>query len=787
MWKKSLALMAIVATIATFTTFSIPASAEGVVIKNFTFSPDTINPNNGESIDYSFKIMFDSNVTLYINQGSQTIETFGPQAVTGGHTINGEYIGRVGNLPTGAVHPDGDYLFVVKAETTGPIPHTFDSANRAFSIDSEGTAITDLTVDPTVFAPQDGQTTTISFTTDEDAYLTAVIKDGTTPVFGFDDPYDGSVLNSADDFSFDWSGRDNSGNIVSDGVYTVEITAEDEGGNTAVATVNVTVDEDAGQPGDGVLSDLTLKPSTTWDPSDKPLQIEFDLDKDVDNLTIKAVNQTTDEEVEILDESSVDSDNFEEEWEGTDEHDDFVDAGNWDIKVIAELDGEKYVEKKTIEVKYEAPKIDEAYVTKNPFDPNQDEYTYLVFKTDSDATVSVEVQETDGSSVVELMDEDDVDGDNWYAVKWDGKDDDNDIVDEDDYRFELKVSNVENDDVSDTQYYSVEVKDDEETSSNKVNIYGDYVEPIIVQDGDDVTIGYCLDDDAEEVSVEVYEGKSTSGTGDLVLVDEESQDQGCGASTFEWTGEDDDGDDMDEGVFAYKITAKKDGSSSTSEEKGYFIYGDLGGTNNGDDDDDDDDDDFDGDCKVYYTDLGSLRDEELCTAIAWATEQGIFGGYPNGTFKPYNSINRAETLKVLLEAFDASLLPPNGSNLGFWDLDPYAWYITYARTAQFYDMLDGYPDGTARLGNYINRVEMLKFALEASHSFTDADVYNLGFQYSDVERNAWYSKYLGAAYTYGLYDSQYYGNTAYLLPAQNVQRGEMALMLYRMNNEGLLD
>lgn len=784
MFKKFFALMAIVATVATLTTFSVPAAAAtyftNLVVEPSSFNPSTVTAQNAPQI--RLHVVANSTVTITLKNGTNVYPISSTDAIAGAD-LSVPLYGRNPNTLAGTILADGDYVVAVSAVGT---PGGTQTMSKNVKFDSTGPTISDLKADPTPFdATAANAKTTISFTTAEDTYLTAVIKnEANTAVRNFT-AYNGETLVDAGLQSFEWNGKNDAGSVVADGNYAVYVTAEDLGGNTSTADFAIVVDKDAGHPGDGVLSAITLKPTGTWDPTEKDLNIKFTLSQDVDELLIEA--EQGDTTVEIIDEGSSDKDTYEEDWNGQDDGE-YVDSGVWKIRVTAVIGNTKYIETKTTTVSYDVPKIDtgDIYVTKDPFDPNKEEYTYLVFKTTDDASVSIEVQESDESTVVELMDEETVDGDKWYAVKWDGKDEDGDIVDEDNYKFFITVSNIDNDNNPNTYTKTVEVKDDEETSDNKVNIYGDYVEPVIVEKNDDVTIGYCLEDDAYQVSVQVYEGKSTSGTGDMVLVDKEAQDQDCYTAKFKFTGKDDDNHTMDEGVFSYKITAKKKGGSESKEE-GLFIYGDLGGNNNGDDDDDDDDDDdYTGDCTKYYRDLGSLRDGELCTAIAWVTEQGIFSGYSDGTFKPYQNINRAETLKVLLEAFQAPLLPPNGSNLGFWDLDPYAWYMTYARTAQFYDMLDGYPDNSARLSNYINRVEMLKFALEASHSFTQADVYNLAYNYSDVERTSWYSKYLGAAYTYGLYDSQYYGNSNYLMPAQNVQRGEMALMLYRMGTEGLL-
>lgn len=193
-----------------------------------------------------------------------------------------------------------------------------------------------------------------------------------------------------------------------------------------------------------------------------------------------------------------------------------------------------------------------------------------------------------------------------------------------------------------------------------------------------------------------------------------------------------------------------------------------------------------------YWDTKHLNDDELCRAIEWVTEAGVFHGYADGSFGHDRNINRAEVLKVLLEAFeDVDILPSSPHNYGFWDLNPHAWYIPYVRTAVHYDILHGYPDGSARLSNSINRVEFLKLALEASERFTWFTIPTYHYSYYmdvDYRKRPWYLNYAGLAHDYELFDyiTRYTGGPKYLKPGDLVKRGEVAKLLYRMHLYGLL-
>jgi hypothetical protein len=136
---------------------------------------------------------------------------------------------------------------------------------------------------------------------------------------------------------------------------------------------------------------------------------------------------------------------------------------------------------------------------------------------------------------------------------------------------------------------------------------------------------------------------------------------------------------------------------------------------------------------------------------------------------------------------NVNILPLDGTNQGFSDLDPNAWYMPYVRTAKFYGMLHGYPDGEAKLANNINRAEILKLALEAADAFEGYTIPNaVSSSYTDVADDVWFVDYANVAYTYILFDDYNIGTNWYLSPANLVTRSEVALLLYRMHMNGLI-
>ena len=77
-----------------------------------------------------------------------------------------------------------------------------------------------------------------------------------------------------------------------------------------------------------------------------------------------------------------------------------------------------------------------------------------------------------------------------------------------------------------------------------------------------------------------------------------------------------------------------------------------------------------------------------------------------GCFKPDNSINRAEALKILLEAagFDTS----GAITESFPDTSADAWYMKYVNYAAKNGIVSGYSNGNFGPGNNITRAEVSK-------------------------------------------------------------------------------
>ncbi|MFH1375543.1 MAG: S-layer homology domain-containing protein [Patescibacteria group bacterium] len=99
-------------------------------------------------------------------------------------------------------------------------------------------------------------------------------------------------------------------------------------------------------------------------------------------------------------------------------------------------------------------------------------------------------------------------------------------------------------------------------------------------------------------------------------------------------------------------------------------------------------------------------------AIKYLKEKEIIGGYPDGTFQPDKTVSRVEALKMILLGFDIDVVPV--LDLGFPDTSNQQWYAPFVGTAIKRDIAKGYPDGTFGPGKTVNRAEYLKILLASA-------------------------------------------------------------------------
>jgi murein DD-endopeptidase MepM/ murein hydrolase activator NlpD len=98
-------------------------------------------------------------------------------------------------------------------------------------------------------------------------------------------------------------------------------------------------------------------------------------------------------------------------------------------------------------------------------------------------------------------------------------------------------------------------------------------------------------------------------------------------------------------------------------------------------------------------------------AIGYLKEKGVISGYADGTFKPEKTISRAETLKMIFIAFN--MKQKTASQELFSDIKIGEWYAPFVISASAIGLIDGYFDGTFRPSQTIVKAEYFKILLKA--------------------------------------------------------------------------
>lgn len=150
---------------------------------------------------------------------------------------------------------------------------------------------------------------------------------------------------------------------------------------------------------------------------------------------------------------------------------------------------------------------------------------------------------------------------------------------------------------------------------------------------------------------------------------------------------------------------------------------------------------------------------------------GAVGGYPDGTFRPEQTLNRAEFLKIVLLTDDSVRISSSDAAKCFPDVEADAWFSKYVCLALKRGIIQGYPDGLFHPDRPVNYAEALKILGEI-YGYT---------AYSEPDA-PWYAMYLQAAKNH---KTELPVN---LSPDRALTRGQMARLAaaYRSEKEGEL-
>lgn len=146
---------------------------------------------------------------------------------------------------------------------------------------------------------------------------------------------------------------------------------------------------------------------------------------------------------------------------------------------------------------------------------------------------------------------------------------------------------------------------------------------------------------------------------------------------------------------------------------------------------------LDKDVKITKSFSDVPADAWYAKAVNTLSSLGMLGGYPDGTFRPDAPITRAEFAAIALAfAYD-----PASASCSYTDVSASAWYYTYVAQATTYGWIGGYPDGSFRPNNSITRAEVAvivnnMLGRDADESYIDRNEDEL-VSFVDLSKNHW--------------------------------------------------
>lgn len=121
-------------------------------------------------------------------------------------------------------------------------------------------------------------------------------------------------------------------------------------------------------------------------------------------------------------------------------------------------------------------------------------------------------------------------------------------------------------------------------------------------------------------------------------------------------------------------------------------------------------------------------------SVDYLVSIGIITGYSDGTFKPDQTITRAE-FATIASRFDALA---DSSGNAFGDVPGSHWAVSYINSAYAKGWINGYPDGTFKPDNSITRAEVVKIVnTMLDRKIDDKALAEVKNPYSDITRSHW--------------------------------------------------
>ncbi|HNY12083.1 MAG TPA: FlgD immunoglobulin-like domain containing protein, partial [Candidatus Wallbacteria bacterium] len=335
---------------------------------------------------------------------------------------------------TGNTCADGIYIVAITATNEVGLATT---ATRNVTIDTTPPTVNPLTITPSPFSPN-SSSTTISYTLNESATVEIIIKNQarTTTIRTLQ----AKALIAAGIQQIQWDGRDSGGAIVTDGIYAVEINAEDGAGNTSTTVGNVRTDTQIPIIGPCSVTPVAISPN--GDGVTDTSTISYTISQS-GTVEIRIIS-TTGPQVRQFITQHASAGTYTKDWDGRDSLGNVVSEGDYKIELYltssAGTIGSPNPATLSISVDITPPTISQVTVVPSYFSPGN---STGIFDT---ATLNYNISETSAITIkvldianqqIKILTNNITQASGLHNIVWDGKDDTGKLVANGIYHFEI--------------------------------------------------------------------------------------------------------------------------------------------------------------------------------------------------------------------------------------------------------------------------------------------------------------------------------------------------------------
>lgn len=644
-----------------------------------------------------------------------------------------------------------------------------DIKSFSFNYNAGGTSVqapvVSVSVNPTSFDPTKGQTTTVSYSLSQPASLSVLVKlNGslikTLRAQSFQDP--GS-------YTLTWNGLSDASVTMGPNNFVVEVYADNVSGHD-LKTAGVTIVNDVVVVTAPHLSSVYATP-TPFNPNTVNTRVYFTLDKTA-HVTVTIMDGSNTIKA-LVGNTSLSAGTYFYEWNGRDAGGNLVPDKVYTAKVMADNGANSDTQFASVQVSTGSTgtcnTITSNFVYPSNVNINNTD-AQINYVLANSAVVTVRIKDVNGYLIRTLVSQSQSSGS--QMAPWNGRNSNGNLVNSGTYTYEITASvSGCSDEIETGSFYLTSngggttgyVSDWPSTDENLITnlvVTPEVFRPLA---GERANISFYLNRSAK-VRLEILNGTTVVKT----IRDTGSSNQSSGTYSYTWDGRDNNGNLAADAV--YQVRAMADDGSNTDTDRASVEL------------------DTDGIIIGFPTGdrCAGFRDVSVnspfCKAIELMSKQHIFDGYSDGTFRPYEKINRAETAKVVVLALGYNVDTVSYFGKLYRDTIAGAWYMPYLLTAKNNAIATGYPDGTFRPASTINRVELLRVFLEANHLSLDSSCAQPFDDTPITPDTNWYMKYACYAKYNGLMNSD---TSSKLYPADAMTRGDVASLFYDFEVKGL--